>query len=147
MFPKQTGGAKRHWNFDPSTVHEIPQIQNKLIHHDQYDVLPTQDRIITFVLDHLVAQLPHEEYEAVRLMHIERMTMRAAGRQLGIDHKTVGARAARGLAAVKEKIKTTPWLSEFLQGSLPDGECPTTFLEAAEKFYSLFKEEEEHVEE
>ena len=140
MFPKQTGGAKKHWLYDPHTIHEIPQIQSKMVHYDEYESMPSQDRIITFVLDHLVATLPPEEADAVRMMHIERMTMRAAGRELGVDHKTVGNRAARGLEKIKKKITRTPWLSDFLQGSLPEGEAPETFLEATTMFYPIFKE-------
>lgn len=142
MFPKQTGGERRHWLFDPSTVHEIPQIQKQMVHYDEYDeVMPSQDRIITFVLDHLIDTLPEEEAEAVRLLHIERSTMRAAGRQLGIDHKTVGARAKRGLDTVRRKITSTPWLTDFLQGTLPEDEAPTTILETKQMFYKLFKED------
>lgn len=142
MFPMQTGGAKRTWLFDPGTVHEIPQIQSKMVHYDEYEeVLPTQDRIITFVLDHLIDMLPPEEAEAIRQLHIERNSMRAAGRELGIDHKTVGARAARGLETVRRKITTTPWLADFLQGTLPEDEAPSTLLETRQMFYKLFKEE------
>jgi hypothetical protein len=146
-FPMQTGGAKRHWLFDPNMVSEIPQIRDKMIHYDDYDALPSQDKIITFVLDHLISTLPDEESEAVRLMHMEQLSMRAAGRELGIDHKTVGARASRGLAKVKARIKDTPWLSDFLQGSLPEDEQPQTYLQATEMFYSLFRQGGHHVKE
>ena len=140
MFPKQTGGARRHWLYDPSMVHEIPQIQKELVTYDEYDSMPSQDRIITFVLDHLIDMLPPEEAEAIKMLHVERSTMRAAGRELNIDHKTVGARAKRGLNTVRRKITTTPWLADFLQGTLPEDEAPTTILETKQMFYKLFKE-------
>jgi hypothetical protein len=141
MFPMQTGGAKRTWLFDPSTVHEIPQIQGKMVHYDEYDSMPSQDKIITFVLDHLIDMLPSEEAEAIRMLHIEQQSMRASGREIGVDHKTVGARAKRGLETVRRKIATTPWLADFLQGTLPEDEAPTTLLETKKMFYKIFKED------
>lgn len=140
MFPKQTGGDKRHWLYDPSSVHEIPQIQKKLVVNDHYSVVPSQDYIVTFILDHLMNMLPAEESEAVRMIHIGGMTLRASGRELKVDHKTVKARAERGLTSIKRKIAETPWLKEFLNNEMFEDEVPADILEAKKMFYQLFKE-------
>lgn len=140
MFPKQTGGDRRHWLYDPSAVQEIPKIQEKLIHEDDYSVEPTQDRIITFILDHLLDTLPEDEAEAIRYVVFAQQSYRSSGREIGVDHKTVSNRSRRGLEKIRKKIATTPWLYDFLHGELTEDAEPTTILEAKQMFYSLFKE-------
>lgn len=140
MFPKQTGGDRRHWLYDPSAVHEIPQIQDKLIYEDDYTVEPSQDKIVTFILDHLIDSLPEEEAEAIRYVIIAQQTYRSSGREAGVDHKTIANRSRRGLEKIRKKISSTPWLYDFLHGELTEDAEPTTILEAKQMFYSLFKE-------
>jgi predicted DNA-binding protein (UPF0251 family) len=140
MFEGQTGGSKRHWLFDPSEVHQIPQIASKLVHYDTYfDGEPKKDDALTYILEYVLDKLPEEEAEAVRIMKIQGSTLRAAGRELGVDHKTVKARTARGVEKMKEHMKSHAWIVDIFEGRVPPSEMPQSKLEVKQKFRQLVK--------
>jgi DNA-directed RNA polymerase specialized sigma24 family protein len=136
----QTGGARRHWLFDPSEAHTIPQIARKLIHHDEYFAdEPKKDDALTYVLEYVLDQLPQEEADAVRILNIQGSTLRAAGRELGVDHKTVKARAARGVQLMRRHMVNHPWILDILEGRVPADELPRNKLEVRQRFTDLVK--------
>jgi DNA-directed RNA polymerase specialized sigma24 family protein len=135
MMGMQTGGAKRHWLFDHTSVDEIPQIASKLVHYDTYfDDEEKRDDALTFVLEYALEQLPDDEADAVRIMVVQGSTLRAAGRELGIDHKTVKARAARGVEKLRAHLARHPWIVDLLENRLPADELPTSKLEVRRRF-------------
>jgi hypothetical protein len=122
MSGMQTGGKDRHWLFDPTTVEHIGPIASKLAHWDEYFTdEPNYETVLALVMDQLLASLPAEQEEAVRLVHLAGVTQRAAGRTIGVDHKTVKARADKGLAALRDQIENSVWIADLLRGMIPPG--------------------------
>jgi DNA-directed RNA polymerase specialized sigma24 family protein len=118
---RQTGGAKRTWLLDPSEYESVGQVREKLIHHDTYfEEEEDGASTLSIVLDRILADLDPMLAEPVRLVYLEGQSYRAASRVLGIDHKTVKARANRGLAEMRSRLTETAWVASMLKGFLPD---------------------------
>lgn len=140
MFEKQTGGSKRHWLFDPSEVHTIPEIAAKLTTWDVYfEEEPKKDDALTYILEYALSMLPSDEAEAVRILKIQGSTLRAAGRELGVDHKTVKARSRRGVDKIRKHLSSHPWIVDILEGRMPADELPSSSVEVREKFRNLVR--------
>lgn len=123
-FPRQTGGDKRVWIFDPHEVENIAQIRDQLVFTPTYffDEEDDGETTLAKVMDQLLNGLPEDLREAVTLVHIAGRTYRDAARTLGIDHKTVKARADKGLKILKEKLTDVAWVTSLLRGYLPEDE-------------------------
>ena len=120
--PMRTGGADRHWTFDPTTVEHIGPIMNKLVHYDEYFVEEEADSTLAIVLDKMLDDLPEELRGPVSLVYLSGISYRSAGRTLGLDHKTVKSRALRGIEVLRLRLKDTAWVAALLEGALPEQE-------------------------
>lgn len=118
--PMRTGGADRHWTFDPTMVESIAPIMNKLVHYDEYFVEEKGDSTLAIVLDKMLEDLPEELRGPVSLVYLSGISYRSAGRTLGLDHKTVKARAERGIEVLRSRLKDTAWVAALLEGALPE---------------------------
>lgn len=119
----QTGGSKKSWLFDPSTIQDIEPIRNALVHWDSYfDADQDKESTLSIVLDWILEDMPEDLSESVRLVYLEGKTFRAAGRVLGVDHKTVAARCKRGVSLMQDKLLDTAWVAEMLRGYIPSDE-------------------------
>lgn len=79
-------------------------------------------------VDIALKEIPSHLADAVRLVHIDKHTLRSAAKILKVNHKTVGARAKKGLEILRENgIK---------------GELPTTRTRQAEHLRSKLVEDE-----
>ena len=116
----RTGGADRHWTFDPTTVESIGPILNKLVHYDEYFVEEQADSTLAIVLDKMLEDLPEELRSPVSLVYLSGISYRSAGRTLGLDHKTVKARAERGIDVLRSRLRDTAWVAALLDGVLPE---------------------------
>ena len=116
----QSGGADRHWVFDPTAVEGISQIMNKLVHYDEYFVEEEADSTLAIVLDKMLEDLPEELRGPVSLIHLSGVSYRSAGRTLNLDHKTVKSRAERGIEVLRSRLTDTAWVATLLDGMLPD---------------------------
>jgi hypothetical protein len=117
---KQSGGTTRHWSFDPSQVDSIPEIMKHLVVEDEYFQEEDPMTILANVLDQILAELPPEFGEPVRLVYLTGLSYRAAGKTLGIDHKTVKKRADLGLETLRGRLMDTAWVASLLDGQLPE---------------------------
>lgn len=119
MHVGQTGGQKKTWLFDPSTVEHIGVLRDALVHYDEYFFETEGTTTLGMVMDKILDDLPEEIAEPVRLVHLEGRSLRAAGRILGVDHKTVKARVEKGVAAMRQRLTDSVWIAEMLRGYLP----------------------------
>lgn len=118
----RTGGADRHWVFDPTSVEMIAPIMNKLVHHDEYFVDEQGETTLAIVLDKMLEDLPEEYRGPVSLIHLSGVSYRSAGRTLNLDHKTVKARAEKGISILRSRLKDTAWVATLLNGVLPESQ-------------------------
>lgn len=116
----RTGGPDRHWIFDPTSVESIAPIMNKLVHYDEYFVEEEGDSTLAIVLDKMLEDLPEDLRAPVSLVYLSGVSYRNAGRTLGIDHKTVKARAERGINILRSRLTDTAWVATLLDGMLPE---------------------------
>lgn len=116
----RTGGPDRHWIFDPTSVESIAPIMNKLVHYDEYFVEEEGDSTLAIVLDKMLEDLPEDLRAPVSLVYLSGVSYRNAGRTLGIDHKTVKARAERGINILRSRLTDTAWVAALLDGMLPE---------------------------
>lgn len=137
----QTGGAKKHWLFDPSHAEAIAPIMNKLIHYDSYFFEETidTDTVLTKVLDQLLVDLPKNYRQAVVAVYLSGMSLRAAARSLGVDHKTVKAWARKGVEAMQQRITDTAWVADMLSGAVPADEVPTRKLSSSDGMMGVLR--------
>jgi DNA-directed RNA polymerase specialized sigma24 family protein len=123
MANMQTGGSKKNWSFDPSSVEAIAPIRDALVHNDTYFDEPSAGiSTLSIVLDKILEELPEELQAPVRLVHLEGRSYRSASKTLGIDHKTVKARVDRGVAIMKARLIDSVWIAEMLRGYIPRDE-------------------------
>jgi len=120
MAGMQTGGANKAWLFDPITVQELTPILNKLAVYDTYFEEENGETTLQIVLDQILIELPPELEEAVRLTFLAGLSYRSAGKTIGVDHKTVKARAERGVKVLRKRLTDTVWLATLLKGMVPD---------------------------
>jgi len=118
----QTGGNDRHWLFDPQSIETIEPILEKLAVYDEYFTEQDGTTTLGIVLDRILEELPDELEEAVRLVHLAGISYRSAGRTIGVDHKTVKARADRGVTILRKRLTDTVWLATLIGGMVPDAE-------------------------
>lgn len=116
----RTGGPDRNWVFDPTMVESIAPIMSKLVHYDEYFVEEEGDTTLAIVLDKMLEDLPEDLRGPVSLVHLSGVSYRNAGRTLGIDHKTVKARAERGINILRSRLTDTAWVAALLDGMLPE---------------------------
>lgn len=94
-------------------------VSDKLVHYDEYFVEENGESTLAIVLDHILDALPEMYADPVKLIYLENHTLREAGRSLNIDHKTVKARARKGVQMMREKLLDTEWIKELLRGYIP----------------------------
>ena len=136
----QTGGDRKHWLFDPSRAEGIAPIMDKLIHEDVYfDAEDDMETVLIKVLDRLLDELPKDQRLAVRAVYLTGMTLRAAARSLGVDHKTVKLRAEKGVEAMRQRLTDTAWIADMLAGSVPADEVPTKKLSSSQGMVGVLR--------
>jgi DNA-directed RNA polymerase specialized sigma24 family protein len=116
----QVGGKTRHWSFDPAQVDSIPEILKHLTVEDEYFADDDPMTVLAHVLDQILAALPNDLAEPVRLVYLTGLSYRAAGQTLGIDHKTVKKRADAGIVELRRRLTDTAWIAALLEGQLPE---------------------------
>lgn len=138
--PGQTGGERKHWLFDPARAEGIAPIMEKLIHEDVYfDDDDDLETTLIKVLDRLLDELPEDQRLAVRAVYLTGMTLRAAARSLGVDHKTVKLRAEKGVEAMRQRLTDTAWIADMLAGSVPSDEVPTKKLSSSQGMWGVLR--------
>jgi hypothetical protein len=128
QYKGQTGGDRRHWLFDPGQAESIGPIMSKLVHEDVYFEGEDMETVLIKILDKLLEELPEDQRLAVRAIYLSGMTLRAAARSLGVDHKTVKLRAQKGVEALKQRLNDSAWIADLLSGAVPEDEVPTKKL-------------------
>jgi hypothetical protein len=112
----------------------------KLVHEDVYfggeDDLET---VLIKVLDRLLDELPEDQRLAVRAVYLTGMTLRAAARSLGVDHKTVKLRAEKGVEAMRQRLTDTAWIADMLSGAVPADEVPTRKLSSSDGMLGVLR--------
>lgn len=135
----RTGGADRHWSFDSNAVESIAPIMSKLIHHDEYFVEEQPESTLAIVLDKMLDDLPEELRAPVSLIHLSGLSYRSAGRTLGLDHKTVKARAEKGLKILRARLRDTAWVAALLDGVIPRDEPEQQPVVSPERVVSILQ--------
>jgi predicted DNA-binding protein (UPF0251 family) len=114
----QTGGDRKQWSFDPTNVPE--PIAQKLTYIEQFEGdEPDYETMLAIVMDRMLADLPEEFEEAVRLLYLAGMSQHKAAEIIGVTHKTVKARAQKGLDILRKRLTDSVWLADMLQGLAP----------------------------
>jgi hypothetical protein len=123
MAPRQTGGAGKKWLFSHDEVEAIPVIRDALVHYDNYFFEdPPGETTLSIVMDRLLADLPVDQAEPIKLIYLEGRSLREAGVILGVDHKTVRARANKGIAVLKKRLVDSMWVASMLRPYIPKDE-------------------------
>jgi hypothetical protein len=140
QYKGQTGCARKHWLFDPSRAEGISPIMEKLVHVDVYfDSDEDMETVLIKVLDRLLDELPEDQRLAVRAVYLTGMTLRAAARSLGVDHKTVKLRAEKGVEAMRQRLTDTAWIADMLAGAIPVSDVPTRKLSSADGMMGVLR--------
>lgn len=132
----QTGGADKHWLFDPQSMETISPILEKLAVYDTYFTEDSGLTTLSIVLDRILDELPPELEEAVRLVYLAGISYRSAGKIIGVDHKTVKARSLRGVEALRRRLTDTVWLTSLVGGMLPE-EIQSPKMTSPEKVFNV----------
>jgi len=132
----QSGGSKKNWSFDPSTAESIPAILKQITVYDEYFDDEDPLTVLATILDQLLAELPPELGDPVRLIYLTGLSYRSAGETLGIDHKTVKKRATLGIQQLRTRLTDTAWVASMLTGMLPE-ETMAPRLETSDKVVSI----------
>jgi hypothetical protein len=132
----QTGGDRKNWSFDPQTAEAIPAILKQIVVYDEYFQEDDPLTVLASILDQLLAELPAELGDPVRLIYLTGLSYRAAGETLGIDHKTVKKRANLGVEQLRTRLTDTAWVASMLTGMLPE-ETVAPRLETSDKVVSI----------
>ena len=139
MHVGQTGGAKKTWLFDPAMVEHIGVLRDALVHYDEYFFEQEGTTTLGMVMDKILEELPEEISEAVMLVHLEGRSLRAAGRIMGVDHKTVKSRVEKGIAAMRKRLTDSVWIAEMLRGYIPDDELKQSSVSATPNVAQVIK--------
>ena len=126
----QTGGDRRTWIFDHNDIDAIPALRDAFIHYDHYFFEEHGDSTLAIVMDKLLEELPEDLEACVRLVHLRGKSLRATGKILGIDHKTVKLRCEKGIAAMKARLVDSVWIGEMLRGYIPADELKSHEVKA-----------------
>jgi DNA-directed RNA polymerase specialized sigma24 family protein len=119
----QTGGSRRSWLFSTNDDQLPGSIRDQLVHYDTYfDEDEGDMNTLAIVMDHVLDQLPPDQADAVRLIYLQGMTHRQAGRMLGVDHKTAKSRADKGVETMRSRLVDSVWIAEMLRGYIPADE-------------------------
>ena len=118
----QTGGSKKTWVFDPSSIEQIAPIRDALVHNDVYFDESEGMTTLAIVMDKVLEDLPKDLAEAVTLVHLNGHSFRAAAKVLGVDHKTVKARTIKGVNLMRKRLIDSVWIAEMLKGYIPADE-------------------------
>jgi DNA-directed RNA polymerase specialized sigma24 family protein len=129
----QTGGSRKTWLFDTNEAELIGPIRDQLVHHDAYFSEEYDTNTLAIVMDHVLEDLPEEQAECVKLVYLEGRSLREAGRTLGIDHKTVKSRAAKGVEAMRARLVDSVWIAEMLRGYIPADELQSSAASSTSK--------------
>jgi predicted DNA-binding protein (UPF0251 family) len=122
VYSYQSGGDSHKWLFDPQTVDSIGPILSKLITYDVYFAEEEGVTTLQIVLDKILDELPPELEEAVRLTYLAGISYRSAGKTIGVDHKTVKARADKGITQLRKRLTDTVWLATLIRNMIPEDE-------------------------
>lgn len=108
----------KQWTFDPT---DVPQpIAEKLVYHQNFfGDEPSQDTVLSIVLDTLLEELPKEQEDAVRLLYIMGLSQHKAAKIIGCSHKTVKARADKGIDTLRGRLTDASWIADLLGGIIP----------------------------
>lgn len=133
----QTGGSDRHWLFNPQDVETMAPILSKLAVYDEYFVDESGQTTLAIVLDKILEELPADLEEAVRLVYLAGISYRSAARTVGCDHKTIKARADKGIDRLRKRLTDTVWLASLVNGMLPDGAVEAPKVTSPEKVFKV----------
>jgi hypothetical protein len=136
VYASQTGGAEKHWLFDPQSMETITPIIAKLAVYDEYFTQDSGLTTLSIVLDKILEELPPEIEEAVRLVYLAGISYRSAGKIIGVDHKTVKARSLKGVEALRRRLTDTVWLTSLVGGMLPE-DVPSPKMTSPEKVFNV----------
>jgi hypothetical protein len=92
---------------------------------------------LSIVLDKILEELPPELEEAVRLVYLAGISYRSAARTVGCDHKTIKARAERGIDKLRKRLTDTVWLSSLINGMIPQGVVENPKVTSPEKVFTV----------
>jgi predicted DNA-binding protein (UPF0251 family) len=134
----QTGGDSKTWLFSPQDLDTLTPILQKLVTYDEYFIQDSGQTTLQIVLDTILDELPTQLEEAVRLVYLAGLSYRSAGRTIGVDHKTVKARADKGIDKLKKRLNDTVWLASLINGMLPEN-IDTPKVSSPEKIFNVLK--------
>lgn len=134
----QTGGDSKTWLFSPQDLDTLTPILQKLVTYDEYFIQDSGQTTLQIVLDTILDELPSHLEEAVRLVYLAGLSYRSAGRTIGVDHKTVKARADKGIDKLKKRLNDTVWLASLIKGMLPEN-IDTPKVSSPEKIFNVLK--------
>lgn len=107
-----------HWSFDPINIPE--PIAQKLVYNQEFfGDEPTYETMLAMVMNTLLEELPEQQEEAVRLLYITGLSQHKAAAIIGCSHKTVAARARKGLDAIRQRLTDSVWIAELLGDRIP----------------------------
>lgn len=133
----QSGGPDKNWIFDPQDVETIAPILEKLAVYDTYFEDVNGETTLSIVLDKILEELPPELEEAVRLVYLAGISYRSAARTVGCDHKTIKARADRGVDRLRKRLTDTVWLSSLINGMVPNGVIESPKVTSPDKVFKV----------
>lgn len=133
----QSGGDSHSWLFDPQDVETITPILSKLAVYDEYFVNESGQTTLQIVLDTILDELPPELEEAVRLVYLAGLSYRSAAKIMLVDHKTVKARAGRGIERLRKRLNDTVWLASLLNGMLPTDVVEAPRVTSPDKVFNI----------
>jgi len=119
QYAYQTGGKSHKWLFDPQTIDSIGPILSKLVTYDVYFEIEEGQTTLQIVLDKILEELPPHLEEAVRLTYLAGISYRSAAKTIGVDHKTVKARADKGIGLLRKRLTDTVWLASLVSNMIP----------------------------
>jgi hypothetical protein len=97
-------------------------IAEKLVYNENFlGDEPSQDTVLSLVLDTLLQELPREQEDAIRLLYIMGLSQHKAAAIIGCSHKTVKARATKGIDTLRSRLTDASWISDLLGNTIPDG--------------------------
>ena len=97
------------------------------------------------MIDKILDDLPTDIAHAVRLVHLKGFSLRAAGKITGVDHKTVKARAVKGVEMMRKRLVDSVWVAEMLKGHIPANEVNDTRVQGndVQKILQSLKDDDE----
>jgi len=137
QYAYQTGGKSHKWLFDPQTIDSIGPILSKLVTYDVYFEAEEGQTTLQIVLDKILDELPPHLEEAVRLTYLAGISYRSAARTIGVDHKTVKARADKGIGMLRKRLTDTVWLATLISNMIPQESETVKTVTSPDKILSV----------